>query len=68
MTIREAAEGVIEENVKHICFIGFINNEGKDDQMEFTVIGLDELEELYETFCEESKFDNDTVTYVGLAD
>jgi len=68
MTIREAAEGIVMENEELMYYIDFINDENKDDQTEFTVIGLDELEELYETFCEESKFNNDTVTYVGLAD
>ncbi|MGL5254548.1 MAG: LPD11 domain-containing protein [Brevinema sp.] len=44
--------------------IGFINDEGNEDETEFEACNLHELLELYRNFCEENQFPMNTVTYV----
>ena len=48
--------------------IQFINDDGKDDETEFDIFAysVDELEELYETFCRENGFATDTVTDIYI--
>ena len=55
MTIREAGKGIVT-NRKRICSyrIGFINSDGRED----------ELEEVYQDYCKENGFRQNTVIYV----
>ena len=47
--------------------ISFVNSEGIDDETQFDVInvltrsGIEELSELFDTFCKENGFKNNTV-------
>ena len=53
-------------NRKRICSyrIGFINSDGKEDETELDVCNLAELEEVYQDFCKENGFRQNTVIYV----
>lgn len=49
--------------------VGFINDEGNDDETEFSIeVGdcMNELDQLFSDFCKENGFSNDTVTYVTI--
>ncbi len=48
--------------------IGFINDEGRDDETQFSAENIDDLVELWEEFCRENGFRYDSVTYVEEAD
>ena len=65
MTIREVGKGIVT-NRKRICSyrIGFINSDGKEDETELDVCNLAELEEVYQDFCKENGFRQNTVIYV----
>ncbi|OUP01978.1 hypothetical protein B5F37_05635 [Drancourtella sp. An210] len=65
MTIREAGKGIVT-NRKRICSyrIGFINSDGREDETELDVCNLAELEEVYQDFCKENGFRQNTVIYV----
>ena len=65
MTIREAGKGIVI-NRKRICSyrIGFINSDGREDETELDVCNLAELEEVYQDFCKENGFRQNTVIYV----
>ena len=47
--------------------VSFVNPEGRDDETQFDVMdvltgnGIGELSELFDTFCKENGFNNDTV-------
>ena len=65
MTISEAGKGIVT-NRKRICSyrIGFINSDGREDETELDVCNLAELEEVYQDFCKENGFRQNTVIYV----
>lgn len=65
MTIREAGKGIVI-NRKRICSyrIGFINSDGREDETELDVCNLADLEEVYQDFCKENGFRQNTVIYV----
>lgn len=52
--------------------VSFINTEGKDDETQFDVMdvltesGINELSELFDEFCKENKFKNNTVYAVTI--
>lgn len=62
--IREAAEAVILEGITATYDIGFINDEVGEDETEFDADGINELEDLWEQFCEDEQIDPDSVVYV----
>lgn len=62
--IREAAEAVILEGITATYDIGFINDEAGEDETEFDADGINELEDLWEQFCEDEQIDPDSVVYV----
>jgi len=67
MTVKEAGEGiVIEEETTYL--IDFVNYDREDDQTDFTATGMDDLEELYNNFCVENGFENNTVIYIMIAE
>ena len=65
MAIRESGKGIVT-NRKRICSyrIGFINSDGREDETELDVCNLAELEEVYQDFCKENGFRQNTVIYV----
>lgn len=65
MTIREAMEGMNITN-EYDYRIGFINTDGDEDETELSADSNEELENMYEEFCEENGFSKDTVTYIDL--
>lgn len=65
MTIREAMEGMNISN-KYDYRIGFIDENGRESETEFSVDSNNELENIYERFCEGCGFSKDTVTYIDL--
>ena len=65
MTIREAMEGMNITN-EYDYRIGFINTDGDEDETELSADSNEELENMYEEFCEENGFSRDTVTYIDL--
>jgi len=67
MTVKEAGEGIIiEEETTYL--IDFVNSDKEDDQTELTATGIDDLKDLYNTFCMENGFENNTVTYIMLSE
>lgn len=44
--------------------IGFINSDGMEDETEFTVNNLPDLEKLFSTFCRENNTDESNVLYI----
>lgn len=67
MTIREAMEGMNITN-EYDYRIGFIDEDGRESETEFSADSNNDLEELYEVFCQEGGFSNNTVTYVDLVE
>ena len=57
MTIREAGKGIVTNRKR-------INSDGREDETELDVCNLAELEEVYQDFCKENGFRQNTVTYV----
>lgn len=67
MDVREAAQ----EYGDILCGtydIGFVNADGMEDETEFTVDDLPDLENCFSTFCKENKVDENNVLYVSRAD
>ena len=51
--------------------IGFVNSsDGNDDETEFSIkaYDVDELEELFDEFCEENELMSNAVTYVSVVE
>ena len=54
------------------CNVGFINNEGFEDETQFSVSkpfteqGKEELEQLFSSFCKENGFNENAVMYVEV--
>lgn len=48
--------------------IGFINNEGLEDETSFDIrqYNTNELNELFNSFCNENNFNTNTVQYIGV--
>lgn len=68
MTIREAGKGeVIGDSGPHDYLIGFINNDGIDDETELTARNMKELEELWRSLCPEFDCKVSSVTYVEMS-
>lgn len=63
MKLREAGKGIVTAG-GGTYRIGFINTNDQEDETEFDAYNLKELEELYEEFCRENGFKQNTVTYV----
>lgn len=61
-------KGNVIEDSKHSYIIGFINNNGVHDETAFVADSFDELEWLFNDFCEDNGFTNDTVEYVELTE
>ena len=65
MTIREAGKGIVTNRKRIFSYrIGFINSDGREDETELDVCNLAELEEVYQDFCKENGFRQNTVIYV----
>lgn len=65
MTIREAGKGIVTNRKRIGSYrIGFINSDGREDETELDVCNLAELEEVYQDFCKENGFRQNTVIYV----
>ena len=64
MNIREVAQeyGDISRGTYDI---GFINSDGMNDETEFFVDDLEDLVALFDEFCRENGFAEDSVTYIG---
>lgn len=62
---QRSRKGIVT-NRKRICSyrIGFINSDGREDETELDVCNLAELEEVYQDFCKENGFRQNTVIYV----
>ncbi|MDE6388931.1 MAG: hypothetical protein K2L82_14115 [Lachnospiraceae bacterium] len=67
MTVRRAAAGIYTR--QHGTYnIGFVNNEGGEDETQFeNVKSIRELQELFSGFCKENNFPENTVLYVERA-
>lgn len=63
MTLREKAKGVVTSG-DGTYRIGFVNNEGREDETELDAFNLQELQEVYSEFCKENNFKQNTVLYV----
>ena len=63
MNIREAAQEY-GDILRGTYDIGFINSDGMNDETEFFVDDLEDLERTYEEFCEDNGFSKDTVKYI----
>ena len=63
MTIREAGKEIVTTG-GGTYRIGFINSDGREDETELDVCNLAELEEVYQDFCKENGFRQNTVIYV----
>ena len=60
MNIREAAQ----EYGDGTYDIGFINSDGMNDETEFFVDDLEDLVALFDEFCRENGFTEDSVTHI----
>lgn len=61
--LRKAAAGVVR-SIGGMYRIGF--NEG--DETEFFALDVDELEELWQIFCEENDVDKDSIDYIKTSE
>lgn len=62
MLLYEVADDVV--NTKSTYNIGFINDEGRNDETQFDAENLDDLKMLWDDFCMENHFMTDKVLYV----
>ena len=65
MTIKEAIEGMNITN-EYGYRIGFINADDQEDETELSADNNEDLESIYEEFCEENGFSKNTVIYIDL--
>jgi len=66
MTIREAGKGVVKKGYGYLrayC-IGFLNNNGEEEQTELDALDMSDLDNLWKSLCPELNCKVNSVLYV----
>lgn len=68
MTIRKAGKGIVKKayGCLNTYRIGFINNEGAEDQTELDAADMKDLEMLWRSLCSEFNCKANSVLYVEI--
>lgn len=63
MLVKEAVKGEFAKG-NHAYRIGFINNDGNEDETELDATSVKGLEEVWVGFCNENKVKTDAIVYI----